>query len=66
MAFVRPTLTSSIEARSYHRCSGATAESMTAAQPRGASVEDTVRWARWFLSEYREEFPERPLWGGGQ
>jgi hypothetical protein len=27
-------------------------------QPRGASVEDTVRWARWFLREYGEEFPE--------
>jgi hypothetical protein len=27
-------------------------------QPKGASVEDTVRWARWFLKEYGEEFPE--------
>ena len=27
-------------------------------QPRGASVEDTVRWARWFLKEYGDEFPE--------
>jgi hypothetical protein len=26
-------------------------------QPRGASVEDTVRWARWFLDQYGEEFP---------
>ena len=26
-------------------------------QPRGASVEDTVRWARWFLERYGEEFP---------
>jgi hypothetical protein len=27
-------------------------------QPKGAGVEDTVRWARWFLEEYGEEFPE--------
>ena len=27
-------------------------------QPRGASVEDTVRWARWFLAQYGAEFPE--------
>jgi hypothetical protein len=27
-------------------------------QPKGASVEDTVRWARWFLAQYGEEFPE--------
>jgi hypothetical protein len=27
-------------------------------QPRGASVEDTLRWARWFLAEYGAEFPE--------
>jgi HNH endonuclease len=27
-------------------------------QPRGASVEDTVRWARWFLAEHGAEFPE--------
>ena len=27
-------------------------------QPRGASVEDTVRWARWFLTQYGKEFPE--------
>jgi hypothetical protein len=27
-------------------------------QPRGASVEDTVRWARWFLAQYGNEFPE--------
>jgi hypothetical protein len=27
-------------------------------QPRGAAVEDTVSWARWFLREYGEEFPE--------
>lgn len=26
-------------------------------QPRGTSVEDTVRWARWFLDRYGEEFP---------
>jgi hypothetical protein len=26
-------------------------------QPRGASVEDTVRWARWFLEQYGDEFP---------
>lgn len=29
-------------------------------QPKGASVEETVRWARWFLKEYGEEFPEDP------
>jgi HNH endonuclease len=27
-------------------------------QPRGASVENTVRWARWFLAEDGAEFPE--------
>jgi hypothetical protein len=27
-------------------------------QPKGASVEDTVRWARWFLAQYGKEFPE--------
>jgi hypothetical protein len=26
-------------------------------QPKGARVEDTVRWARWFLAEYGSEFP---------
>jgi hypothetical protein len=27
-------------------------------QPKGASVEDTVSWARWFLEEYGELFPD--------
>jgi hypothetical protein len=27
-------------------------------QPRGASVADTVAWARWFLEEYGGLFPE--------
>jgi len=27
-------------------------------QPCGASVADTVAWARWFLVQYGEEFPE--------
>jgi hypothetical protein len=27
-------------------------------QPKGAGVEDTVRWARWFLARYGKEFPE--------
>jgi hypothetical protein len=27
-------------------------------QPKGASVEDTVRWARWFLEQYGKEFPD--------
>jgi hypothetical protein len=35
-------------------------------QPRGASVEDTVRWARWFLAQYGDEFPERAVRGDGR
>jgi hypothetical protein len=27
-------------------------------QPCGASVADTVAWARWFLRQYGDEFPE--------
>jgi HNH endonuclease len=34
-------------------------------QPRGASVEDTVRWAHWFLEQYGEEFTEEPRSRGG-
>jgi hypothetical protein len=26
-------------------------------QPKGAGVENMVRWARWFLEQYGEEFP---------
>jgi hypothetical protein len=34
-------------------------------QPKGARVEDTVRWARWFLAVYGAEYPELPTAVGG-
>jgi hypothetical protein len=35
-------------------------------QPKGARVEDTVRWARWFLAEYGAEFPATSQGFGGR